>query len=145
MARTLASNRSRAVARSDSLTTTPTRPRDERRDPDERLAAEAGHARALVDDRRLDDVRRDLDARHEIARLDDLAVEDGEHLERIDPVEPLEVGDPDVHARPGARRAGRPGSGPGRATVRPGPATAVGEPERGLVLVELAGLGDEDA
>ena len=39
--------------------------------------------------------------------------------------------------------AGRPGSGPGRGSSRPGPATAVGEADRRLVLVELAGLRDE--
>ncbi len=40
-------------------------------------------------------MRRDLDARDEIALLDDLTVVDGEHLERVEPVDPLELGDPD--------------------------------------------------
>ena len=47
----------------------------EGRDPDHRLAAEAGQARGRIDDAGVHDVGRDLDAGHEIALLDDLAVE----------------------------------------------------------------------
>ena len=85
-ARTDASNRSLAVARTDSLTTTPTR----------RATNGATHTigwlpkpamRAPASTtRRFDQVRRDLHARYEIATLDDLAVEDGEDLERIEPL-----------------------------------------------------------
>ena len=75
----------------------------------------------------------------------DLAVEGGEDLERVDPVEPLEVGDPDVERRRRPRRGGRPGSATGRAGSRPGPGHRRRQPERGLVLVQLARLGDEDA
>ena len=103
-ARTLASNRSRAVARTDSFTTTPTRPAmNGATHTSGRLPKSASRA-AGVDDRRLDDVRRDLDARHEVAALDDLAVEDREDLERVEPVEPLELRDPDVDD---ARRRGQ--------------------------------------
>ena len=45
-----------------------------------------------VHGRRVDEVRRDLDARDEVARPDDLAVERGEHLERVDPVDALQFG-----------------------------------------------------
>ena len=98
--------------------------RDERRDPHERMAAEAGQPRARVDRRGLDEVRRDLDARDEVAARDDLAVEDREDLERVDPVDALELGDPDVDD------AGRRGDEVDPALVRaarrsgPGPPTA---------------------
>ena len=39
-------------------------------------------------------MRGHLDARDEIALLDDLTVEDREHLERVEPVDPLEFRDP---------------------------------------------------
>ena len=108
------------------------------------MAGEPGHPGALVHGRRVDEVRGDLHARHEIALVDDLAVEGGEHFERIDPVDPLELGDPDVeHARErseqvhpalgrSADRQARPGDGRGQA-------------ERRIVLVELAGLRHQDA
>ena len=124
MARTLASNRSRALARTDSLTMTPTRRRDERRDPHERVAAEARHSRALVDPGGVDDVRRDLDARDEIAARHDLAVEGGEDLERVDPVEPLEVGDPDVEDARGLGQEVHPALRRAALDRRLGPATA---------------------
>ena len=92
-ARTLASNFARAGARTDSLTMTPTPPSEERRDPDERAAAEIREPGAGIDRGRVHQVRRDLDTRDEVALLHDLAVERGEDLERIDPVEPLELGD----------------------------------------------------
>ncbi len=78
-------------------------------------------------------------------RVDHLPVERGEDLERVDPVEALEVGDPDVERRPAAsasrstRLCDRAALGQVRAGHRGR------QPERGLVLVELAGLGDEDA
>jgi hypothetical protein len=49
LAWTLASNRERAVARTDSLTTDAHPARDERRDPDERVAAEGGDPRSSID------------------------------------------------------------------------------------------------
>ena len=56
-------------------------------------------------------------------RRDDLAIEDREHLERIDPVEPLEIGDPDVEHAVGCGDQVDPALGRA-ADVRPGPATA---------------------
>ena len=95
--------------------------RDERRDPDDRVRCRSrSGARRSSTIARLDDVRRDLDARDEVAALDDLAVEDREHLERVEPVEPLELGDPDVDDAVAPPRRGRPGSGSGRG--RRGPA-----------------------
>ena len=143
MARTLASNRC-ARDPADRLLDDDADPaRPERRDPDQRVTAEAGQPGALVDDGRLDQVRRDLDARHEVAARDDLAIEGGEDLQRVDPVDAFEVGDPDVEDAvglgdeidPALRRAtdGQSGSGDGR-----------GETQRRVVLVELAGLGNED-
>ena len=77
-------------------------------------------------------------------RRDDLAVERGEHLERVDPVDALELGDADV------QDAGRLGDQvdpaldrAARGQARPGDRGR--QPERGVVLVELARLGDEDA
>ena len=101
------------------------------------MAPEAGEPRPGVDRRGVDEVRRDLDARDEVARRDDLAVEHGEDLERVDPVDPLQVGDADVQD---ARRLGeqvdpalgRPADG------QAGPGDGGGEPEGGVVLVELA-------
>jgi hypothetical protein len=117
--------------------------RDERRDPHQRTAAEVGQPRPGVDGRGVDDVRRDLDARHEVTGVDDLAIEDREHLERVDAVEPLEIPDPDVdHAGGGGQQVDaalrRPALG------QPGAGHRSGQPEPGLVLVELAWLGDDD-
>ena len=144
LARTLVSNRSRAVAAHGLL--------DDDADPRARRTARPTRsggcrsrrsAHALVDDRGLDDVGRDLDARDEVAALDDLAVEDREHLERIEPVQPLELGDPDVDD------ARRRGDEVDPALVRAADVEARAghgprEADRGVVLVELAGLGDED-
>ena len=76
LARTLASNRSRAVARTDSLTMTPTRRGSNGATQTSGRRPERGQPSPCVDDRRLDEVRRDLDARDEVAARDDLAVED---------------------------------------------------------------------
>ena len=86
---------------------------------------------------------RHLDASDEIAASDDLAVEGGEDLERVDPVDPLELGDPDVED------AGRVGDqvdpALGRAADRQsGARHGRGEAEGRVILVQLAGLGDED-
>ena len=86
---------------------------------------------------------RDLHAGHEVALVDDLAIERGEHLERIDPVDPLELGDPDVeHAR---KRGQQVHPALGRSTDRQArTGDGRGQAQRGIVLVEFAGLGDED-
>ena len=67
----------------------------------------------------------------------------GEDLERIDPVEPLQLGDADVDHPARQPQPGRPGS---RRTPhhQPGSADGPRESDGGLVLVELAGLRDED-
>ena len=129
----------RACGRPDRLLDEDADPaRDERRDPDERVAAEAGQPRPGVDRRGIDQVRGDLDAGDEVAARDDLAVERGEDLERVDPVE-----------RARGRRSGRcrtPAASAMRSTrlwfgprlVSPGPATAAASRMRRLVLVELA-------
>ena len=126
-----------AVARTRLLDDDADPPRDERRDPHDRLAAEPGDPRAGVDDRRLDEVRRDLDARDEVAALDDLAVEDREHLERIEPVEPLELGDPDVDDAVGRGDQVEPAL-VRAADVEARPGDRLRQAERRLVLVELA-------
>ena len=132
------------MARTDSLTITPTRLGTNGATQTSGWLPKPGEPRTLVDRGRLDEVRRDLDARDEVAPFDDLAVEHGEDLERVDPVEPLELGDADVEHAGGVgdevdpaldRTAlGQPGSGHGG-----------GKTEGGLVLVELARLRDEDA
>ena len=93
-----------------------------------------------VDDRRLDEVGRDLDARDEVAAPDDLAVEGREDLERVDPVEALEVGDPDVERRrpTSASRSTRLWAGPRDRQPRPGDGRR--QTQRRLVLVQLARL-----
>ena len=144
MARTLASNRSRAIAADRLLDDDPDPARDERRDPYERVAAEARHSRALVDRAASTTCGATLTLATRSPRADDLAVEGREDLERVDPVEALEVGDPDVeHAGglgqevdPALRRTARIEAGPGHRRR---------QPERGIVLVELARLDDEDA
>ena len=147
LARTLASNRSRAV-RADRLLDDDADPASGTNGatqtsgwlPKPAIRAPASTIAGV------DDVRRDLDARDEIARRDDLAVERGEDLERVDPVEPLELRDPDVEdaRRAAARRSTRLWFGPrtveARARRRPSASRM-----RRLVLVELAGLGDEHA
>ena len=121
---------------------TPTRLGTERRDPHERALTEAGQPRTRVDDGRLDQVRRDLDARDELAARDDLAVEGGEHLERVDPVDALEGRDPDVeHAVDGGDEID---PALGRATDRQSrPGDRGREAQARLVLVELVGTRDE--
>ena len=121
----------------------PDPPRQERGDPHDRVAAEAGQPCPGVDRGGIDHVRRDLDARDEVAGLDDLAVERGEDLERVDPVEPFELRDPDVED---ARRLGdqvdpalvRAANG------QPGTGHGGGETKRSVILVQLPGFRHED-
>ena len=118
--------------------------RHERRDPHEGVAAEAGQPGARIDRRRVDEVRRHLDARDEIAAGDDLPVEPGEHLERVDAVEPFEIADPNVEdtirlgdevdATLGRPPRDEPRAGDGR-----------GEADGRLVLVQFACLRNEEA
>ena len=98
---------------------------------------------ATSDDRLGDDVRGDLDARDEIARADDLAVEHGEHFERIDPVQALQGGDPDADDAVGGGQQVdatlvRAAQGRARAGDRSGETAAR------FVLVQVAGFHDED-
>ena len=111
-------------------------PRDERRDRHDRLAAEPGDPRTGLDHAGIDEVRRDLDARDEVAALDDLTVEDREHLERVEPVDPFELGDP--HGDDAIDRRDQVEPALVRAAdVEPGPGDRLGQPQRGLVLVQL--------
>src|SRR3954453_10562494 len=88
LALTLASNRSRAIPRTDSLTRTPTRRRTKgATQTSGRCPAVAPDPRSGVDGRRVDEVWRDLDASDQIAAGYDLAIELREHLERVDPIE----------------------------------------------------------
>ena len=75
----------------DSLTMTPTRPAMNGATQTSGWVPKSARRTPGLDDRGLDDVGRHLDARHEVAALDDLAVEDREDLERIEPVEALEL------------------------------------------------------
>ena len=88
----------------------------------------------------LNEVRRDLHARHEIARRDDLAVEDREDLEWIDPVEPLQVGDADVD-HPGHRGDQIDPALRRSPHHQPGSADSPRQADGGLVLVKFARLG----
>ncbi len=86
---------------------------------------------------------RHLDRGHEIARLHDLPVEHREDLERIEPVEPLELGDLDVdHARGRGDEVEAALVGPTHVEVRA--RNGLREADGGLVLVQLAGLGHDD-
>ncbi len=97
-----------------------------------------------IDGGRVDEVRRHLHARHEIAAGDDLTVEPGEHLERVDPIQPLEIADPDIEdavrlgdeVDPALSRAARD---------EPRPGDGCGQADGRLVLVEFACLRDEEA
>ena len=143
LSRTLASNRARSDARSDSFTMTATRIGAERRDPDERPWPPPAIRTPGLDDRARDHVRRDLDARDDIAGRHDRAVEPGEDLERIDPVEPLELGGPDVEDPVVRRQQVDPaldGPAPAQTRARDG----IRQPERRVVLVQIAGLEDDD-
>ena len=98
-----------------------------------------GDARTLLDDRARHDMWRDLDAGHQIPGRDDLAVERGEDLERIDPVDLLEVADVDVEdAGHVAMRSTRLCVGPRR--VETAARDGVGQPDGGIVLVHLPRL-----
>ena len=121
---------------------TPTRRRRNGGDPHERATGRSD-ALAARDDGLRDEVGRDLDARHEVAGSHDLAVEDREHLERIDPIEALERRQPDMDDAVGGGEQVDPALGraaQGRAGARHG----VGEPAGGLVFVEIARLEDQD-
>ena len=141
-ARTLASNFVRAVPRTDSLTTTPTRrwPNGETHttgwlpNPARRAAASMTAG--------VDDVRRDLDARHEVALLDDLAVEDREHLERIEPIDAIQLGD--EHRDDAVGRGDEVEPALVRtADVQIRAGDGLREPDRRVILVQLARLDDE--
>ena len=87
-------------------------------------------------------MRRDLDTGHEIAALHDLAVEDGEDLERIESVEPLQLHHADIdNAGDGRHQVQAALVGPPNLEVRPG--DRAGKPDRRIVLVEFARLDDE--
>ena len=82
---------------------------------------------------------RDLDAGHEIALLDDLAVEDREDLERIEPIDALELRHEHLDHAVGRGDEVEP------ALVRPadvevGASDGLREADRRVVLVQLAGL-----
>ena len=142
-ARTLDSNRSRAIPLIDSLTMTPTRRGSNAATQTSGRRPECANRMPCRHDRLLDEVRRDLHAPDKLAGRDDLPVEDREHLQGVDPVEPLEVRDTDVHdpanrgheVDPALRR-------PARRQTRS--ADRGGETDRRLVLVELAPLGDQN-
>ena len=117
--------------------------RDEPGDPDEPIPP--GSRRdplGTVDRRARDHVRRDLDARDEVAGRDHLAVEHREHLERVDPIDAFDERRPDVddaggrgdqvHPAFGRSADDQARSGDGR-----------GQPLGGLVLVDVAGLHDD--
>ncbi len=107
------------------------------------MGAEVGDPHALVDDRRLDDVGRHLDARHEVPGLDDLAVEHREDLERVEAVEPLELGD--AHVDDAGLRGHQVDPALDRtARVESGSADRLGQAHGRLVLVQLAGVGEDD-
>ena len=143
LARTLASNLVRAGARTDSLTMTPTRrgrngatqtigrlPKSASRAPASTVAASTrwGAILTLAD---------------EVALLDDLAVERGEDLERIDAVEPLELGDAHVEDA-GSLRAQVDPALDGGADRQPRTRHGRRETHRGVVLVQLPGFRHED-
>ena len=105
-------------------------------------AAGPGDCLAAPDDRLRDELRGDLHARHEVARPDDLAVVDRERLEWVDPVEALQRRDPDAHDTVHGGQQVDPALGrPAQGDSRTGDGR--GEPEGGLVLVEVARLRDE--
>ena len=88
-------------------------------------------------------MRRNFDARDEVARLDDLAVEDGEDLERIDPIQPLQLGDADVGDPRGFGDQVDPAlCGPANDQTRTG--DRCGKAMRGFVLVEIVGIEEQD-
>ena len=100
-------------------------------------------ARPGLDERRLDDVRRDLDAGHQLAGAHDGAVERGEHLQRVDPVQQLQ------HPRPDVQHAVRCGqqvhAALVRAAGRQAPAGDGGRQTGGsLVLVQFVRPWDDD-
>ena len=86
---------------------------------------------------------RDLDTRHEVALLDDLAVERGEDLERIDAVEPLELRDTHVEDA-GRLRAQVDPALDGSPDRQPRTGDGRGEAHRGVILVQLPGFRHED-
>ena len=117
--------------------------RHERRHRDQRPAATSRDRHAPLDDRRGHDVRGDLHRRDQLPRRHDGPVEGREDLERIDPVEQLHLARPDVED---ARvRGHQVDAALVRAALLEARATdGGGEPQRGLVLVEVAWLHHED-
>ena len=142
-ARTLDSNRSRAMPRIDSLTMTPDTPRLECGHPDERPATESRQLDPCRDDGLLDQVWRDLHAPDELAGRDDLAVEDREHLQgsiRLSRSRSATRTFTTPETR--AMRSTRLCDGPRVDQTRP--ADRRGQTDRRLVLVKLATVGDQD-
>ena len=118
-------------------------PRDEWCDPHDRLAAETRDPRTGLDDRGIDDVRGHLHAGHQVARLHGLTIEDREQLQRIEAVQPLELGNLDVD-HPGNRRDEVEAALVRSAHVQVGAGHRLREADRGVILVELARLRDDD-
>ena len=118
--------------------------RHERRDPHDRMAPETGEPRSRIDRRGIDEMRRHLDAGDQLARLDDLAIEDREDLERIDTVQPLQLRDTDVEDAGCLRVQVDPALG--RAPDRQPRAGDGGRETDGrIVFVQLPGLRYQDA
>src|SRR5262245_11240241 len=86
----------------------------------------------------------DLDARDEVALLDDLAVEHREDLERVEAVEPFELGDEDVDDARGRGDEVEPAL-VRAADVEVRAGDGASQPDRGVVLVKLSRLDDDDA
>ncbi len=87
-------------------------------------------------------MRRDLDTRDQIAPFHDLAVEDGEDLEWIEPVEPFQLSHADVDdPRNSGHQVQTALVGPTDVEVRP--RHRAGKPDGRIVLVKFARLDDE--
>jgi hypothetical protein len=119
------------------------RHRPERRDTDQRAPAVARDPRTGGNHRGGQYVRRDLDAGDEVVLGDDRAVQAGEDLEGIEAVQPFEITRSDVDdAVVGRDQIDTALDGPARGEALP--RHDRGEPERSLVLVEIAVLRDDD-
>ena len=126
------------------MTTTPTRPGMNGATQTSGWPANRATPGTLVHGRRIHEVRRDLDAGHEVALVHDLAIERGEDLEGIDPVDAFQFGDAHVeHTRNGRHEVhpalGRTPDGQART------GDSRGQAQGRVILVEFAGLGDDDA